>query len=213
MSHISLPRVRRVAIIALGVAIAALLVALYYANHESAGAASNGADKITVSANTDPVFGPGTAVTVLTAHTHNSTTADLAMSLTSECTIATDVTTTGNDTESAEGKVRMWIEIDKKPVPVSNLATPDDGKVTFCNVAHHRTTKFADPNATIDTMDNFGDSNAFNWTALNVGNGDHTIEVKAELTETATNKNTAEAAVGKRTLHVFPGHMAPDATF
>jgi hypothetical protein len=34
----------------------------------------------------------------------------------------------------------------------------------------------------------------------------------AELTETATNENTADAAIGKRTLTTNPTHMAVDET-
>jgi hypothetical protein len=216
MSHLSLPRVRRVAMIALGVAIAALLVALFYANHESAQSATNlPADKVTVSAATTDVSAPGKDVTLLTGTLRNSTPADLLISTTAECSIVTNVSTTGTDDQKAEGVINMWIVIDKtQVVPVSPTAN-DDGKVTFCNHAYERKTTFNanDQDDTIATFDTTKQANAFNWTALNVGNGVHTIELHAELTTTATNSATADAVVGKRTMTVLPGHMATNASF
>ncbi|MDX6671101.1 MAG: hypothetical protein QOI91_1464 [Solirubrobacteraceae bacterium] len=211
MSHISLPRVRRLALIALGVAIAALMVAAFYANHESASANPQPADKVAVSSNTATVSGPGEEVELLRATLKTSSPADLILAVTAECTIATDVTTTGNDDESAQGKVQIWIEIDGNPVPVSSNPAPDNGKVTFCDRAHHRMTTTLDTSSTIRTLDSTGTANAFNWTKLNLGNGAHTIVVKGKLTETATNTNTADAAVGKRTLTVIPAKLANDA--
>ena len=201
------------ALVALGGAVTLLLV--LSSKHTAATAADHfPADKVTVAANQAVVSGPGQAVTLLTGKLRTSTPADLQIAVTSECTIATDVTTVGNDDQSAEGLVKMWVEIDGKPVPVSSTPKPDDGQITFCNAAHHRkTSMFDDTNATIETMDKYGDSNAFNWTALNVGNGIHTLTLKGELTETASNRATADAAVGKRTMTVLPGHMANDAAF
>jgi hypothetical protein len=212
MSHISLPRVRRLALIALGVAITALMLAVFYANRDSASANHQPADKVAVSSNTATVSGPGQEVELLRASLKTSSPEDLILAVTAECTIATDVTTTGNDDQSAQGKVQIWIEIDGNPVSVSSTPAPDDGKVTFCDRAHHRMTMFADPESTIRTLDSTGTANAFNWTKLNLGHGVHEIVVKGKLTETATNKSTADAAVGKRTLTVIPAKLANDAT-
>src|SRR5919198_115277 len=57
-------------------------------------------------------------------------------------------------------------------------------------------------------------ANAFNWGALNVGNGIHTLVVKAQLDASVTGVGTfAQAAVGKRTLVVQPAKLANDAQF
>jgi hypothetical protein len=206
--NISLPRVRRLAMIALGVAITALMVALFYANHESASADPQPADKMSVTGSTTLVSDPGVPTTLLATKMRTSTPADVVFAVTAECSIATDVKTVGNDDQSAEGVVDVWVEVDGAPVPV---ATGDNGHVTFCNEAHRRvTTLFDDTDATIETFDRSKQANGFNWTRLNMGNGIHTIEVKGMLTETASNKSTADAAVGKRTLTVFPTHMAPN---
>jgi hypothetical protein len=210
LSRISLPRVRRIAVIALGVAITALMVAVFFANRDSASARHQPADKIAVSSSTVEVTAPGQVVTLLSSRVRTSSPADLILQATAECSIATTVKTTGNDDQSAEGVVEMWVEIDGTPVPV---ASGDNGRVTFCNEAHHRvTTLFDDEDATIETFDRTKQANGFNWTRLNLGNGVHTIELKTQLTETATNQATADAAVGKRTLTVIPAKLANDAT-
>jgi hypothetical protein len=169
------------------------------------------ADKASVSGSTVEVTAPGVATPILTTHMRSSTTADATLGVTLECAIATSVKTTGNDDQSAEGVVDVWVEVDGQAVPV---ATGDDGKVTFCNESHRRVTMLGtdDSADTIETFDRSKAANSFNWTALNLGNGVHKIEVIAELTETATNPNTADAAIGKRTLTVSPTHMAVDET-
>ena len=173
------------------------------ANHEPA-------DKVSASGSDVLVTNPGETITLLSETMRTSTTADLVLQFTAECSIATDLTTVGNDTSSAEGIVRTWIEIDGVPVPV---AGGDDGRITLCNQANHRdTSNFDDEDATIHTHLLTAAANGFNWLALNVGNGIHTIEVKATLTETATNNATADAAVGKRTLTIEPTHAANDET-
>lgn len=208
--HLSLPRVRRIALIALGVAITALLVAMFYANRDSAQATHHPADKAAVAGSTVLVTEPGAPTTILAHTMRTSTTADVVFAVTAECAIATEVKTVGNDDQSAEGVVDVWVEVDGVPVAV---ATGDNGRVTFCNEAHRRvTTLFDDEDATIETFDRSKQANGFNWTRLNMGNGIHKIEVKAQLTETATNKATADAAIGKRTLTVAPTHMANDET-
>lgn len=207
---ISLPRVRRLAMIALGVAITALMVATFYANRESATAAHQPADKVSVTGNNTLVTEPGVPTPILTTTMRTSTPADVTFAVTLECSIATEVTTTGNDDQSASGVVDVWVEVDDVPVPV---VEGDDGRVTFCNEAHRRTTSlFDDTDATIKTFHTSKQANGFNWSRLNMGNGIHKIEVVAMLTETASNKSTADAAIGKRTLTSFPTHMANDET-
>ena len=55
-------------------------------------------------------------------------------------------------------------------------------------------------------------ANGFNWMALNVGAATHLIEVKAELTTTATVKASAKAVLGNRTLIVEPTKAANNET-
>lgn len=55
-------------------------------------------------------------------------------------------------------------------------------------------------------------ANAFNWLALNIGSGVHTLDVKAELTQEATDRAVAEAVIGNRTVIVEPTKLANDAT-
>ncbi len=174
-----------------------------------AGAAGTPADKVSASGSTAEVAAPGEEVTLLSEKVRSSNTADLILGVTSECVITTALTTVGNDAAEAEGTVDIWVEIDGTPVPVSSDDEDDVGKVTFCNKFERReTTNFDDEDATIDTLDRVGTSNAFNWLALNVGSGIHTIEVKADLTTDATSNASALAAVGKRTLIVEPTHAA-----
>jgi hypothetical protein len=178
------------------------------------------ADKVIASGSKVEVFSPDQEVTLLKGTIRSSSTSDLMLHVTAECSLTTNVTTVGNDDQSAEGKVEVWVEIDGKPVGINNIGTStttseakDDGKAVFCNRAYHRkTSMFDDTNATIETFFRTQDANGFNWVALNVGNGIHTVEVKANLTETATNNATAKAAVGDRTMIVEPAKLANDAS-
>ena len=171
------------------------------------------ADKASVTGSDVLVTAPGVVTPILTTHMRTSTTSDVTFGVTLECSIATSVKTVGDDDQEASGVVDVWVEVDdSRVIPV---ADGDDGKVTFCNEAHRRVTTGFDPaenDATIETFHTSKAANGFNWTGLNMGNGIHKIEVLAELTETATNPNTADAAIGKRTLTISPTHMAPDET-
>jgi hypothetical protein len=168
------------------------------------------ADKASVTANDVLVEGPGTAVELFETTLRSSTPSDVTFAVTLECSILTKVKTVGNQDTYAEGVVDVWVEIDGNAVPVAGT---DDGRVTFCNEYHRRVTSmFDDTNATIEEYETSKQANGFNWTKLNMGNGVHTIEVFANLTETATNDNTADAVVGRRTLTINPTHMAVNET-
>lgn len=177
------------------------------------------ADRTSAAGSETEVMGPGTAVTLLSEDIRVSTTADLTLAVTAECSIITNVTTVGNDDQQAFGEVKVWVEIDGQHVPVS-VSDADQGRVVFCNRTYRRkTTNFDDEDATIETFMETRAANGFNWMALNVGqafddpaNGNNvvTVEVKAKLTETATNSATAEAVVGNRTLIITPTHAAND---
>jgi hypothetical protein len=171
------------------------------------------ADKVAAAGSTAQLMSPQAAgVTLLEEKVKTSSPTDLILGVTAECVITTEITTMGNDTESAEGTVRVWVEVDGVPVPVSSDDTTDTGKVTFCNQFEERqTTNFDDADATIRTLNRAGAANAFQWLRLNTGNGVHTITVRADfITTNTTPTSEAIAAVGKRTLIIEPVKAAND---
>lgn len=173
------------------------------ANHEPA-------NKTSAAGSSTEVTGPGVPKTILSERVKTSKPTDLILGVTLECALTTNVTTVGNDSERAFGEVLIWVEIDGVPVPVSQDDTKQ-GRVVFCNRAYQRdTAAFDDMDATIKTFFDSRTANAFNWMALNVGSATHKIEVKALLTETATNGATAKAVIGSRTLIVEPTKAAND---
>src|SRR5688572_6919856 len=130
MSH-SLPRVRRIALIALGVAITALVTALYFANRDAAQADHSPANKVWVSASKVEFMhqqANPTASEVITEKNHivlaqgrgkfNNTT-DLRLSVSSECALWTNTATIGDDDAESKARVEVWVTIDGKVVPVS----------------------------------------------------------------------------------------------
>lgn len=190
------------AVIAAAVVSVGLTVNFASAGHQPA-------DKVAAAGSAEKVMGPGEEVVLMSEQVRTSNTADLILGVTAECVITTELTTVGNDSQSAEGRVQTWIEIDGEPVPVSS--DDPDGKVTYCDQLEEReTTLFDDEDATIRTLDRQGTANGFNWLALDVGHGVHTIEVKADLVTNASEGASAMAAVGKRTLIVEPTHAAND---
>jgi hypothetical protein len=109
--------------------------------------------------------------------------------------------------------VKVWVEIDGVPVPVTSdpaKGGPDDGRVVFCNRDFRISTLI--PIVIDDLFIKTRSANAFNWGALNVGAGIHTIKVKARLEGEVTVMGNAHAAVGKRTLIVEPSKLANDIT-
>ena len=165
---------------------------------------------------------------------------DLILQLTAECSILTALTTNNdNPTSTAEGSVRMRIEIDGNPVPVSSddlagstggaddAADDDDevGEVTFCNRAYSRTV--TDNETALDGVDEEDDfirtrtANAFNWLALNVGetydspaNGNNIVDIVvfADYDTDTVGEATAEAFVGSRTLIAEPTNASVHET-
>lgn len=151
------------------------------------------------------------AILLLEEKVKTSKPTDLILGVTLECVITTEVTTTGNDLQEAEGTVKVWVEVDGVPVPVSSDDTTETGKVTFCNQFHQReTTMFDDEDATIRTLHRAGSANGFQWLRLNMGSGIHTISVRADLETSNTDTASALAAVGKRTLIIEPVKAAND---
>src|SRR5436305_2894488 len=172
------------------VAVTGLLI-----RQELAYAASNlPADKMTVTASTTSVQAPNSDVPVLTAQMKTSTVADLKLAVTSECTILSQITNAGTSMQNYIAKVELYITLDGKRVPVVPPTTTtgasgstgggDNGSVVFCNREFTRTTTFNTQSESIKDMENTEQSNAFNWVAINVGNGIHSIVVHAVFTDT-----------------------------
>lgn len=171
----------------------------------SADAGHEPADKVAAAGSTLEIGAPGERIVLLSETIRSSAPSDLILSATLECSIITDVVTVGDDAQSAEGKIRAWIEIDGQPVPVSSDDT-GGGKVTFCNRIYSRTTQLGedDQEDTHRTYMATKTANAFNWMTFNVGAGLHTVELVAELSTNSTEGSLAEAYVGNRTLVIEP---------
>ena len=172
--NISLPRVRRLALVALGVAIAALLVATFYANRDSAQATHSPANKVWISASTleemHTLTGPGLTdretVVLSRSNVKLSNPTDIRLSVTAECALWTNTATTGDDDSESKARVEMWITIDGKVVPVatSDIAPnnqsvdPNDqagrGRVVFCNRANRMKTENIETETITDPMGN-----------------------------------------------------------
>lgn len=182
------------------------------------------ADKVTVAASNLQVVPAGDTV-ILSAQMRTSTTADLILQLTLECSILTQVSTTGTATSSASGSIRSWVTIDNVPVPVVSLPsqqnnqkppTPaDNGQVTFCNRDARQTVTDGDSPGvgSSDTITEYlqtKEANGFNWAAFNIGNGIHTLQVHASLAASSSNPPASAASgyVGNRTLVVQPTSLA-----
>jgi hypothetical protein len=188
------------------------------------------ADKVVAAGSTVAEANEGQTVTLLQSTLRTASTTDLILQLSMECSILTDnVIMGGKDvtSETAEtmGDIQAWIEIDGKIVPVNQVSTSSTGatpaaggeqdKVTFCDRVFNRTvTDREDPADGIDGSRDYlstKSANAFNWLKLNLGNGVHSIVVKAKLTSSATPNSTAKAYIGNRTLVVQPAKLANDA--
>jgi hypothetical protein len=214
-----------------------------------------GADKIAVSAATDTIINqdqlgnPNDGVTAQLASTtfSTSTTEDLIVNFSTECGIYTAVggknggtNTTGVTTSStATGQVLVWIQLDNKMLPVSNIAPAGtvqrpNGPVSYCSRTLNLSTANLSPSQLIQISETTLDANSFQWFALNVGNGSHTLTVNATLVATTATGGTgggtgscdlnvdptcfyttpaSSAIVGQRTLEVFPDHLSNTANF
>lgn len=212
---------------ALALLLGAVLFMAYTA--QSADAHHEPANKVAAAGSTVEVAGPGEEIPVLQERIKVSSPFDLILQLSAECDILTELTTGGSglatDSASAFGQVRMWIEIDGRPVGITSTdngpsepgTNGDDGKVVFCNRAHEKEITDAETprNGTDEEreMTQTRQANAFNWLALDVGNdydtpgnGNNIVDVVvyAEFTETSVNRATAEALIGNRTLIAEP---------
>lgn len=149
--------------------------------------------------------------TILSGQMKTSTVTDLVFQITAECALWTDVTTVGNDESQAVATVNVWVELDGEPVPVTE-AQPEDADVVFCHRDYEVVTEnWDDEDAVTERYLETRHANAFNWITLNVGNGEHDIEVKAQLEAHVDGSGTAQAAIGDRTLVADPVKLAPNA--
>ena len=147
-------------------------------------------------------------------------------------------------TNTAEGFSRVWIEVDGKIVPIMTTSQPpqdpaaqptgtDKDKVTFCRRSESYNKTDNNPTCVGEApvpapvppvpvngceqeswFQETKSANAFNWVRLNVGSGEHTIRVKADVQDTgsasAGDSSTATAVLGNRTLIVEPTKMSND---
>ena len=165
---------------------------------------------------------------VLSETVRVSSTEDLVLQLTAECSILTALTTNNDNPSSrAFGSVRMRVEIDGTPVAVATDDTAESGQddeadddseigeVTFCNRAYSRSV--ADDENPADGVDEESDfidtrtANGFNWLATDVGfnydaDGDNVvvIEVIADYDTEEIGEAVAQAYIGSRTLIAEP---------
>lgn len=177
---------------------------------------SNGANKYSVSGSGVTYLGPevvdGTdtnTADVLKTTIKTSTTTDLIIQVTMECSIWTTVATVGNDVSEATATVKVWVEIDGRVVPVSadDAQDADAGKVVFCDRTHRQTVSdLDDEDARFETYQRTRSANAFNFIAVDFGGGSvpHKVVVRAELSGSATDNAMAQAGIGHRTLVVEP---------
>jgi hypothetical protein len=206
----------------------------------SAVATHTPADKVVAAGDALTDVTEGNDQTILTARIKSSKPSDLMMHLSAECSVRTEFTRDGKvSNNTADGFARLWLEIDGKIVATQSTSAPpqdpatqpggtDADKVTFCrrtegydktdnNVACTAENPVPPLTNQCETESWFQDTktaNAFNWVRLNVGSGEHLIEVKADVvdTETASAGDTSEATatIGNRTLIVEPTKMSND---
>jgi hypothetical protein len=185
------------------------------------------ANKVVASGDKIVVIAPQASVPLMSATMKTSKPTDVMLAVSLECTILTDVITSNEElTATAQGEVRVWVEVDGQIVPINSMSSPpqltppggdDTDKVTFCHRVHTRTvTDDENPLDGVDRTDDYirtKEASAFNWLRLNLGSGNHSIVVKGTLTTNATGSSSAAAEVGNRTLIAEPTKMAVDASF
>lgn len=189
--------------------------------------ASQPADKVAVSGSTLEVMEVSTTDSENHSETHTllsdtiktSTPTDLLLQPTVETALFTDIMTMGNDQSEAEAAVTCWIELDGEPVVVSSdytaagLSEQEASEVVFDKRAHRmETANFDDEEATIRQFLDTRSANGFNWVTLDVGNGEHDLELMGRLDVNVDDSNAeARAIVGPRTMIVEPVKLPNDA--
>lgn len=175
-----------------------------------------GANKASASGSSTEIAGAHEEIVILSETVKTSKTQDLLFGVSLECAITTALETIGNDEAQASGSIKVWIEIDGQKIGIAeddtDRADNVKGEVTFCDRTYRRTTSlFEDEEATIKTFLDTKSAHSFNWVALDMGSGIHTIEVVAKLDQATSGgqtDTTARIAIGKRTLTIEPVHSA-----
>jgi len=184
-----------------------------------AGSGGEAADKVVAAGDHTLVMAPQEGATLLAARMSTAKPTDLVLQVSLECSILTTVENIGTSTASASGQVRVWTEVDGQIVAVQSASEPpqetpsggtDADKAVFCSRTHMVEFMPATETETIKQFQETKNADAFNWLRFNVGSGEHTITVKADLNSEAVN-GTAEAVVGNRTLIIEPTKMANNA--
>jgi len=221
----------------LAVSFAAILgISLAVASFAPVAMAANGANKTSFSAdglalNTVGALDNGATIASVTIKT--ATPKDAVVMFSEECSLFTEVRLkSGQSGSVSESTVQaaqsIWLTVDGQVVPIG---AGDDGKVTMCDRTYSVSTNVLDQiqqlcsalntvtpiecdesyfNSYIKTKDAHG----WNWVVLNLGAGEHTIEVHSEIVEEVEiGDGTASAAVGKRSLIVLPQNLSNDAAY
>ncbi|TLY51350.1 MAG: hypothetical protein E6K53_07665 [Gammaproteobacteria bacterium] len=133
---------------------------------------------------------------------------DLLIDFSGECAVYTHTSVSGGasgtPSDEAAAGVRVWIELDGQPVPVSTKANPpDDGQVGLCSRTENLTTTLSDAEY-VDLFQYSKAAHAFNWAVLNVEAGMHTVRVLAQINARTTSGGDGEAAalIGKRSVNI-----------
>ena len=221
----------------LAVSFAAILgISLAVASVAPVAMAANGANKTSFSAeslalNTVGALDNGATIASVTVKT--ATPKDLVVMFSEECSLFTEVRlksgSTGSVSESTvQASQSIWLTVDGTVVPIG---AGDDGKVTMCDRTYSVSTNILDQIqqlcsalntvTPIECEESYftsyiktKDAHGWNWVVLNLGAGEHTIEVHSEITEeTQVGDGTASAAVGKRSLIVLPQNLSNDAAY
>jgi hypothetical protein len=223
----------------LAVSFAAILgISLAVASFAPMAIASSGANKTTFSSdnlvlNTEGLADDGAVIASATIKT--STPKDLVVMFSEECSLFTEVRLkSGSSGSVSESQVRaaqsIWLEVDGNIIPIG---AGDDGKVTMCDRTYNISTNILDQiqklcsavgaidgtttceesyfNSFIDTKDAHG----WNWVVLNLGAGQHTIQVYSEFVdeEDVIGDGTASVTVGKRSLIILPQNLSNEAAY
>lgn len=203
------------------VLVALALMFSWTVNAQADGPAAN---KLAVAGSSMQAFGPGTEIVVLEETMKVSSPRDLILQLSSECSIVNALSTsnaTGQQNDSSVGRVTMRIEIDGKPVPVSQDTADGNDRVVFCDRTYQRAVSDQEGDGKVDKEDDYistRTANAFNWVAFNAGtiydnpaNGNNIIDIRvfAKFESTSTpgtcalgDRSCSEAFIGNRTLVV-----------
>jgi hypothetical protein len=221
--------------------LAAIVLALIlgyglFASQAPAGAQGQPANKVAAAADVDDIkfIEGGEKEPVLETSLRTSKPSELLLHVSAECALWTYVRTFGNDDQAARGELKLWLTKatnggEPEVIGVTSVSdgpnspgeAQDDGKVVFCDRMYRRTTNFADDeDHEIDTYMDTRSANAFNWLALNVGSGVHTITLWAEFDDTVNigdfeagsdGASDSTGAIGRRSLIIEPVRAAVDA--